>query len=123
MKSSNKYETAIIDCFCIFPKLIGEILLFIVNAPLYLYKFFSGLRLFADSYDGIITGLETQKKFGESLMKSKVKEEEFSKLVSQLASETIRLKKIHDEMFTGLFGVLIAVLALFISILALFIKK
>jgi hypothetical protein len=124
VKLYKKYYLVIVSWLRIFPRLFWEIIQFFINIPLYLYKFFLGLRLFSESYDGILDGLETQKKFGEHLKNSKnIDVKSYTSLIRQLVNETNRLKDIQERMFTGLFGILIAVLALFISVLALLIRK
>lgn len=118
----RQIENSIKEWIVILFKLFWEIVLFLINIPQYLYKFFSGLRIFAESYDGIIKGLETQQKFLNSLTQSRVNEQSLAQMLREYIRETTRLKKIQEEMFTGLFGILIAVLALFISVIALLIN-
>ncbi len=104
-------------------KLLLELLWFITNFNRYLYQFFSGFRQFSNSYAGIITGLESLKKLSKNIQKSRLIEDDFRTLIQTTVDETVRLTKIHDEKYTGLFGLLIATLALFISVITLLITK
>ena len=44
-------------------------------------------------------------------------------ILQKWINETIRLHEEHEKMFVGLFGILIAVIALFISLIALLAKS
>ena len=102
--------------------LAWEIILFLLNLPKYLYQFFKGLRIFSQSYSGIIQALEDQKIHGSELRNTKLSQNDFANIMHKWINETIRLHEEHEKMFGGLFGILIAVIALFISTIALLIK-
>ena len=100
-----------------------ELILFIVNIPKYLYQFFKGLRLFSQSYTGIIEALEVQKDRVNIFIDANPTTNTAAKIMTEWINENIRLQKEHENMFSSLFGILIAVLALFISILALLLSR
>ena len=120
----HKKHLAVIKYWLLmWPKLFWEIFLFFVNIPHYLYNFFSGLRLFSESYDRIILILKEQQRLMENVKSRNNKNLEDIKTMVELISRVEGYKKEQQEIFTGLFGILIAVLALFISVSAFLIRK
>lgn len=105
------------------PLLLWEMGLFILNLPRYLYQFLRGLRHFSKSYRGMLRALEESDMFEERLKTAKLDPATFRKEVRTWVNETIRLNTEHERMFTQLFGALVAILALLISILALMIGR
>jgi len=105
-----------------FPKLVIEIFLFFLNLHKYLRQFFSGLRIFSESYSGLTESLKSQKELLDKFTWNRENQKSAAKDMKEWVNKTIELNKEHDKMFATLFGILIAVLSLFISILALFFR-
>lgn len=111
------------DWLSIFPNLLWEIVLFILNLPRYFYLFFHGLRVSSVSYSKLLDAISSRKKSIDSLFEAKLDEQKTTHIFRTLLNEAIELNKEQEKLFTGLFGIFIAILALFISIIALLIKR
>lgn len=122
-QKENKIIKNIIEWFGLFIKLINEILLFLLNIPLYLSLFFYGLRASIDEYLKIARAVESKEKSIDYLFKARMNEIETTKLFAKLHNQKIRLIDRRDKLYYSLFPSLIAVLALFISLISLVIKK
>lgn len=105
---------------------LKELLLFLWNLPSYLTKFFKGLRIFSESYDGILKRseelqetykkMDLNKTFGNNIKAS-------TEFIVDNRNQLLELKKEQEQMFNQLFSIFIATVAMIISILALIIKK
>lgn len=106
-----------------FPKLIWEIILFILNLPYFFYLFLHGLRVASVSYSQLLRGISSRKKTIDRVFDGKTDTRAVNRIWRTLHSEIVELSKEQEKLFTGLFGIFIAILALFISIIALLIKR
>lgn len=123
MKRSKKLKKDFVNWLWIFPKLLYELVLFFLSIPRYFYLFFHGLRITVDSYSKLLGGLSTYQKAIDDLFKSKLNEQKTTEIFRKLLNETIRLKSEQEKSFTALFGIFIGILALFISIIAVLLKR
>lgn len=99
-------------------KFIWEIILFIINLPIYIKRFLEGLRTFSKSYDEIIKSSREGKEELTRKANGNMSDEIFAKF----ANKIIELKNEQEKMFNQLFGIFVATLALIISICALIIN-
>ena len=109
--------------FSIFPNLLWEVILFVLNLPRYFYLFFHGLRVSSASYEKLLNAISSRKKSIDNLFEAKLDEQKTTHIFRTLLNDTIELNKEQERLFTGLFGIFVAILALFISIIALLIKR
>jgi len=123
MKKVKLIINGFVTWACILFDLICEIFLFIIKLPYYLYLFFYGLRITTKSYSDLLSGLEDIKKSKKELFESRVSEQTLTGYYTHLLKEIKRLQEEQEKSFATLFGIFIAVLALFISIIALLIKR
>lgn len=123
MKKVEKVQKNVIDWLHVFVDLIYELLLFLLKLPYYLYLFFHGLRITATSYSEILDAIASRKGTIDRVFKAKIDEQETTRIWRTIYNEILKLRKEQEQLFTGLFGVFIAILALFISIVALLLKK
>jgi hypothetical protein len=110
----KKFKFWLIECL----KFLKEIILFIVNLPIYLKRFLEGLRIFSKSYDEIINALKLKQ---EVLTRNDLRGIN-AETIASLTNEITRLKNEQEKMFGQLFSIFIASLALIISICALIIN-
>ncbi len=119
----KKYKKSFVDWLLLFPKLLLEILLFVLNIPKFCYLFLLGFRTTIDSYSKLIDGLSTIQKSIEHLFETKLNEQQVATVFRKLLKETQRLNLEQEKSFSALFSIFIAILALFISIIALLFRR
>lgn len=119
----KKIKNTLLTWLITFPKLIWEIILFTLNLPRFFYLFFHGLRITAVSYSKLLDGMSSRQKTIDSLFKKNLSEQQATRIFRILLNQTIELNKEQERLFSGLFGIFIAILALFISMIALLLNK
>ena len=72
--------------------------------------------MFSESYSGLLNAMKKRRESKPLIFMDDT-------VLKDWKRDVLRLEEMHEKMFASLFGILIAVLALIISVVALFISK
>ena len=103
--------------------LIKELLIFVIRLPYYITQFLRGLRLFSESYEGLLKAWENNEKIYQETDLEKFKTtNEATDFVVTNRNTALELIREHEKMFNQLFSIFVSTIALIISILALIVS-